>query len=70
MVNFKIFILFFFLILSGSVLAQTPVSVGSGSYASYPPETVMDEGSYFAKSYRELSEGYPFIYMSAWKVNR
>ncbi len=43
-----------------SIIAQSPVTAGSGSYASFPPEAVWDEGEYFAKSYRQLNEGYPF----------
>jgi len=51
----------YFLILTSTLLsAQNAVQIGSGSYASYPPEVVWDEGEYFAKSYRELTEGYPF----------
>jgi len=52
-----LFILFPF---SHIVLAQTPISAGAGSYASFPPDVVWDEGDYFAKSYRELEDGYPF----------
>lgn len=46
--------------------AQNAVSVGSGSYADSPPEGVWDEGAYYGKTYRELSEGWPW-YIHAHK---
>lgn len=45
---------------SMSSIAQEIVPTGAGSYASFPPEIVWDEGDYFAKSYRELDSLYPF----------
>lgn len=48
------------ILISSLTIAQTPIAVGSGSYASYPPDVVLDEGEYFAKSYRQMRDGYPF----------
>ncbi|MDA3852965.1 MAG: glycosyl hydrolase [Bacteroidales bacterium] len=56
----KAFLLYSLFTLSFVTIAQIPVPVGAGSYASYPPDSVIDEGSYFAKSYRQLHDGYPF----------
>ncbi len=40
--------------------SQQPVTVGSGSYAEYVPESVYDEGAYFGKTYRELQGNWPW----------
>lgn len=46
-----------------ALLAQQPISVGAGSYAEYPPESVLDEDGYFAKNYRWFKDNWNNLYL-------
>ncbi|WP_010419188.1 glycosyl hydrolase [Anaerophaga thermohalophila] len=52
-----IYILF---LLFGGIEAQNPISLGSGSFAEFPPPSVYDEGAYFGKPYSEIKDGWPW----------
>lgn len=43
--------------------AQQPIQVGAGSYAEYPPESVLDEDGYFAKNYRWFKDNWENLYI-------
>ncbi len=61
----KIHISIFFILLSLIKLsAQQPVQVGAGSYAEYPPDNVLDEDGYFAKTYRWFRDNWNNLYIN------
>jgi hypothetical protein len=53
-------LIFFLLLLYAGLNAQNPISVGSGSYAEFPPPSVHEEGAYFGKPYSEIKDGWPW----------
>ncbi|UII19964.1 glycosyl hydrolase [Fulvivirga ligni] len=58
--NTQLLLLWLALISFINVNAQSPVGLGSGSFADSPPSSVWDEGAYYGKTYRELSDGWPW----------
>lgn len=45
--------------------AQQPIQLGAGSYAEYPPDGVLDEDGYFAKTYRWFRDNWVNLYLDA-----
>ena len=54
-----LFCIFFALKLS----AQQPIQLGAGSYAEYPPDSVLDNDGYFAKTYRWFRDNWSNLYL-------
>lgn len=40
--------------------SQEAVPVGSGSYASYPPDAVLDNDGFYARPYRDVRDDWPY----------
>ena len=43
--------------------AQNPIQLGAGSYAEYPPDSVLDNDGYFAKTYRWFRDNWSNLYL-------
>jgi endoglucanase Acf2 len=43
--------------------AQQPIQLGAGSYAEYPPDSVLDNDGYFAKTYRWFRDNWSNLYL-------
>jgi hypothetical protein len=43
--------------------AQQPIQLGAGSYAEYPPDSVLDDDGYFAKTYRWFRDNWNNLYL-------
>lgn len=59
----KHYLLFIFFGFMSVLFAQQPIQLGAGSYAEYPPESVLDEDGYFAKNYRWFKDNWNNLYI-------
>ncbi|MBP9016816.1 MAG: carbohydrate-binding protein [Paludibacteraceae bacterium] len=63
MKKFILSFVFQILLFSPLLLGQNSISVGSGSFAEYPPVSVWDEDGYFAKTYRWFHDNWSNLYI-------
>ena len=61
----KNIILFLFFCFAFKLLAQQPqpIQLGAGSYAEYPPDSVINEDGYFAQTYRWFRDNWNNLYI-------
>ena len=57
------FILCIFFYFALRLFAQLPIQVGAGSYAEYPPDSVINEDGYFAKNYKWFRDNWNNLYI-------
>jgi len=59
----KNLIVLFCLCFALKLSAQQPIQLGAGSYAEYPPDSVLDNDGYFAKTYRWFRDNWSNLYL-------
>ena len=58
----RLFIIFIVFV-SISLFSQQPIQVGAGSYAEYPPDSVINQDGYFAKTYKWFRDNWSTLYL-------